>query len=161
MLVHRFGTYCQIITKTNINFDLFDKKVDEMTIDELKSRDPLKIAKDLQKLKGINNEYEDQEEESVETRKTFRNLTQVTARNSRPINSLDEAFRTRVTLIDTNKNNPTVSVFRKKSVAFARKRMSKAAARQSQARSTLQMNYPNNNETLILEDPNNDSDCDL
>jgi hypothetical protein len=49
MLVHRFGTFSQIITKTRLNFDLFNKSIDEMTIDELKARDPLQIAKESTK----------------------------------------------------------------------------------------------------------------
>lgn len=176
MLVHRFGTFSQVITKTHLDFDFCNKSIDEMTEDELKSRDPIKLVADLQKLKGINNEYEDQTEVPVEMRKTMSNLakTSVSGEN-KPIFYLDEAFHRRVTKLDPNTVNskqknffkknfdkifefpdPSISDFRKKSIALVQRRMSKAAPnRLSQARPSV-ISFPNGGPTdnfLFDENP--------
>ncbi|XP_063921349.1 chitin synthase chs-2-like [Zophobas morio] len=161
MLIHRFGTFQQVITKTRLDFNFFNKTVENMTTEEMRAADPLKMVADLQKLKGINNEYEDEKDAPVDQRKTASNLAQVVGRaSSRPVFYLDEAFHRRVTQIGNSEGR--VSEFRKKSVAFVQRRMSKAPGRvSSQAHRPSQISFSNGsiNEGFQFHDPNS-SDAD-
>ena len=152
-----------------------------MTTEEMRAADPLKMVADLQKLKGINNEYEDEKDAPVDQRKTASNLAQVVGRaSSRPVFYLDEAFHRRVTQIGNSEGskfvlqavlqiifflffmNQGVSEFRKKSVAFVQRRMSKAPGRvSSQAHRPSQISFSNGsiNEGFQFHDPNS-SDAD-
>lgn len=67
-----------------------------MTEDELLEKDPVKIAKQLQRLKGVDDDDEEHAEEVVGRRKTAYNLAISRGRNQQSINDLDVAFRRRM-----------------------------------------------------------------
>lgn len=59
-------------------------------------RNPVEIAKSLQKLKGINENDERKEEESVDRRKTAFNLAVSRGNKGNQVNDLNVAFRRRL-----------------------------------------------------------------
>lgn len=65
-------------------------------------RNPVEIAKSLQKLKGINDDDEKKEEESVDRRKTAYNLAVSQGNRGNNINDLNVAFRRRLAKCSTN-----------------------------------------------------------
>lgn len=96
MFVHRFATYSQILTNVNLEFDLFEKKIEDLTPEEILAKDPLKFAKQLQQLKGINNEDEDVPEPPAGRRTTVHNLAQKKTNPVGRINDLHSAFHARL-----------------------------------------------------------------
>lgn len=96
MLIHRFGTFSQILTQTKIDFNLFERKAQDMTAEELRNTDPLKIVKDLQRLRGTNDEDEDVELVPVEHRKTTIRPSGNRRPTSAPTLYLEDAFHLRV-----------------------------------------------------------------
>lgn len=98
MMVHRFATFSQVMANTKIDINLCGTKVENMSRDELNSKNVLQIVKELQSLKGLNNEDEDQEDEPVQTRQTVPNLMQGAPRPSvAPIFDHHRAFQARIT----------------------------------------------------------------
>lgn len=67
-----------------------------MTEDEILEKDPVKVAKQLQKLKGVDDDDEERPEEVVGRRKTAYNLAMSRGRDQQSINDLDVAFRRRM-----------------------------------------------------------------
>lgn len=59
-------------------------------------RNPVEIAKTLQRLKGINDNDEKKEEESVDRRKTAYNLAVSRGNRTNNVNDLNVAFRRRL-----------------------------------------------------------------
>lgn len=69
---------------------------EDLTADEMLERNPVEIAKSLQKLKGINEDDERKEEESVDRRKTAYNLAVSQGNRANNVNDLNVAFRRRL-----------------------------------------------------------------
>ncbi|XP_057669819.1 chitin synthase chs-2-like [Diorhabda carinulata] len=115
MFIHRFGTYCQIMANTAIDFSIFGfDKVKNITEESLLDNDPIKIFKKLIRLQGINDE-DKEENVSVGKRNTIHWLAMKRGKKAAPcINNLDEAFFKRMSLIkkgqlkDTQVPRPTI-----------------------------------------------------
>nr|QAX32942.1 chitin synthase II [Diabrotica virgifera virgifera] len=110
MGIHRFGTYCQIMANTHIDFSLFGSEVKNITEKSLLERDPIKIFKQLIRLQGINDE-DDKEDTSVIRRETAHWLALKREKKAQPvIEDLEQAFYKRLSLFNSGKykeqNNP-------------------------------------------------------
>ncbi|CAH1276161.1 unnamed protein product [Diabrotica balteata] len=99
MGIHRFGTYCQIMANTHIDFSLFgSEQVKNLTEKSLLERDPIKIFKQLIRLQGINDEIEE-ENTPVIRRETAHWLALKREKKPQPvIEDLEQAFYKRLSL---------------------------------------------------------------
>lgn len=97
MLLHRFGTYSQIMANTVIDWDPFStEKVENLTEEQILEQDPVRIFKKLMKLQGINDNEYDESEAPVNRRNTVHTLA-LNKRNKKPvIEDLDKAFSARM-----------------------------------------------------------------
>lgn len=116
MLFHRFGTFAHILASTTI--DWFGKKVrktlsspdsfnfsiitrfliefqtKDLSEDALLSKHAVDIVRDLQRLDGIEGDYDEGSGSGPGRRKTIRNLEK-SRKKTQAINTLDVAFRQR------------------------------------------------------------------
>ncbi|RWS20410.1 Chitin synthase 4-like protein [Leptotrombidium deliense] len=95
MLFHRFGTLSHILASVEFNF--FSTKVDDISDDAYLDKNAIQIARQLQRLKGI--DEDDKSDDSkygnrIEKRKTIFNLEKRKQQKHR-IGTLDVAFRKR------------------------------------------------------------------
>ncbi|XP_050429583.1 chitin synthase chs-2 [Adelges cooleyi] len=96
MLFHRFGTLSHILASTDLNF-CWNKTTEELTQDGLLDKQAVVIVKHLQRLKGINGDYDNDSGSSggnVGRRRTIYNLEKQ-RQKTRTIGTLDVAFRKR------------------------------------------------------------------
>nr|QPN96974.1 chitin synthase 1 variant a [Riptortus pedestris] len=96
MMFHRFGTISHILASTELNF-CCNKKVEEMSQDTLLDKQAVDIVRHLQRLKGINGDYDADSGSSgdrVGRRRTIYNLERQ-KQKTRTIGTLDVAFRKR------------------------------------------------------------------
>nr|ADR73029.1 chitin synthase [Laodelphax striatellus] len=96
MLFHRFGTISHILASTELNW-CFSKKVEDMSQDKLLDKQAVDIVRHLQRLKGINGDYDNDSGSSgdrVGRRRTIYNLEKQ-RHKTRTIGTLDVAFRKR------------------------------------------------------------------
>nr|AFM38193.1 chitin synthase [Anasa tristis] len=96
MLFHRFGTISHILASTELNL-CCSKKVEEMSQDTLLDKQAVDIVRHLQRLKGINGDYDADSGSSgdrVGRRRTIYNLERQ-KQKTRTIGTLDVAFRKR------------------------------------------------------------------
>ncbi|XP_014282325.1 chitin synthase chs-2 isoform X2 [Halyomorpha halys] len=96
MLFHRFGTISHILASTELNL-CCNKKVEEMSQDTLLDKQAVDIVRHLQRLKGINGDYDNDSGSSgdrVGRRRTIYNLEKQ-KQKTRTIGTLDVAFRKR------------------------------------------------------------------
>uniref|UniRef100_A0AC34QWJ1 Uncharacterized protein n=1 Tax=Panagrolaimus sp. JU765 TaxID=591449 RepID=A0AC34QWJ1_9BILA len=96
MLMHRFGTLAHIIASTELF--CFKKKHDKISDEELVVQNAVEIAKELQAIRGINEDEEPPitEEKGISRRRVVQNLE--SSRRSmmkRRTETLDAAFRER------------------------------------------------------------------
>ncbi|XP_054284217.1 chitin synthase chs-2-like isoform X1 [Macrosteles quadrilineatus] len=96
MLFHRFGTISHILASTELNW-CCNKKVEEMSNDKLLDKQAVDIVRHLQRLKGINGDYENDSGSSADRvgrRRTIYNIEKQ-RQKTRTIGTLDVAFRKR------------------------------------------------------------------
>uniref|UniRef100_A0A1B6M4J0 Uncharacterized protein n=1 Tax=Graphocephala atropunctata TaxID=36148 RepID=A0A1B6M4J0_9HEMI len=96
MLFHRFGTISHILASTELNW-CCNKKVEEMSNDKLLDKQAVDIVRHLQRLKGINGDYDNDSGSSADRvgrRRTIYNLEKQ-RQKTRTIGTLDVAFRKR------------------------------------------------------------------
>ncbi|XP_073988781.1 hyaluronan synthase-like protein kkv isoform X1 [Rhodnius prolixus] len=96
MLFHRFGTISHILASTELNW-CCSKKVEEMSQDTLLDKQAVDIVRHLQRLKGINGDYDNDSGSSADRvgrRRTIYNLEKQ-RQKTRTIGTLDVAFRKR------------------------------------------------------------------
>ncbi|XP_075212205.1 hyaluronan synthase-like protein kkv [Lycorma delicatula] len=96
MLFHRFGTISHILASTELNW-CCSKKVEDMSQDKLLDKQAVDIVRHLQRLKGINGDYDNDSGSSADRvgrRRTIYNLEKQ-RQKTRTIGTLDVAFRKR------------------------------------------------------------------
>ncbi|XP_011866715.1 PREDICTED: uncharacterized protein LOC105561386 isoform X3 [Vollenhovia emeryi] len=91
MLFHRFGTLAHILASTSLDCC---KKTKDLSEEALLSKHAVDIVRDLQRLDGIEGDYEEGSGSGPGRRKTIRNLEK-SRRKTQAINTLDVAFRQR------------------------------------------------------------------
>lgn len=97
MLFHRFGTLSHILASTDLNL-CCNKKTEDLTHDGLLDKQAVVIVKHLQRLRGINGDYDNESgssgDNAVGRRRTIYNLEKQ-RQKTRTIGTLDVAFRKR------------------------------------------------------------------
>ncbi|XP_047357161.1 chitin synthase chs-2 isoform X6 [Vespa velutina] len=91
MLFHRFGTFAHILASTTLDWFCCKKDVTEET---LSSQQAVDMVRDLQKLNGMEGDYDEGSGNGPGRRKTIRNLEK-SKRKAQSINTLDVAFKHR------------------------------------------------------------------
>ncbi|XP_014471699.1 PREDICTED: uncharacterized protein LOC106742874 isoform X1 [Dinoponera quadriceps] len=91
MLFHRFGTLAHILASTSLDCC---KKTKDLSEEALLSKHVVDIVRDLQRLEGIEGDYDEGSGSGPGRRKTIRNLEK-SRRKTQAINTLDVAFRQR------------------------------------------------------------------
>ncbi|CAL1678459.1 unnamed protein product [Lasius platythorax] len=91
MLFHRFGTLAHILASTSLDCC---KKTKDLSEEALLSKHAVEIVRDLQRLDGMEGDYEEGSGSGPGRRKTIRNLEK-SRRKTQAINTLDVAFRQR------------------------------------------------------------------
>ncbi|GJQ87499.1 hypothetical protein Trydic_g10257 [Trypoxylus dichotomus] len=104
MLIHRFQTFTQVVANTVVNLSLWKTRAEKLTEDEMLERNPVEVAKQLQKLKGVDDEKENAQEVQPARRKTVVWLDQRSRKQRDTINDLDTAFQRRAGKIIDNKD---------------------------------------------------------
>lgn len=113
MFLHRFGTFCQIMSNTDIDFNIFGgDDLENVTEETLLDKDPIKIFKKLIRLQGLNvEEHEADENDAPQEKDTpigRRNTVYYAAmkreEKAKPaIDDLDQAFYKRMSLVRSGK----------------------------------------------------------
>nr|XP_031829269.1 chitin synthase chs-2 isoform X3 [Nomia melanderi] len=93
MLFHRFGTFAHILASTSLDWYCC-KKTKDLSEEALLSKHAVEIVRDLQRLDGMEGDYEEGSGSGPGRRKTIRNLEK-SRRKTQAINTLDVAFRRR------------------------------------------------------------------
>ncbi|XP_039764506.1 chitin synthase chs-2 [Pararge aegeria] len=114
MLFHRFGTISHILASTELNM-FCSKKSDDLSQDALLDKNAIAIVKDLQKLNGLDDDYENDSgsgPQNVGRRKTIHNLEKA-RQKKRNIGTLDVAFKKRFFNMNAN-DGPGTPVLNRK-----------------------------------------------
>ncbi|XP_047516301.1 chitin synthase chs-2 isoform X2 [Pieris napi] len=114
MLFHRFGTISHILASTELNW-FCTKKADDLSQDALLDKNAIAIVKDLQKLNGLDDEYDNDSgsgPQNVGRRKTIHNLEKA-RQKKRNIGTLDVAFKKRFFNMNAN-DGPGTPVLNRK-----------------------------------------------
>ncbi|XP_023936675.1 chitin synthase chs-2 isoform X2 [Bicyclus anynana] len=114
MLFHRFGTISHILASTELNW-FCTKKSDDLSQDALLDKNAIAIVKDLQKLNGLDDDYENDSgsgPQNVGRRKTIHNLEKA-RQKKRNIGTLDVAFKKRFFNMNAN-DGPGTPVLNRK-----------------------------------------------
>ncbi|XP_017793316.1 PREDICTED: uncharacterized protein LOC108575110 isoform X2 [Habropoda laboriosa] len=93
MLFHRFGTLAHILASTSLDWYCC-KKTKDLSEEALLSKHAVEIVRDLQRLDGMEGDYEEGSGSGPGRRPTIRNLEK-SRRKTQAINTLDVAFRQR------------------------------------------------------------------
>ncbi|XP_011301044.1 uncharacterized protein kkv isoform X1 [Fopius arisanus] len=93
MLFHRFGTFAHILSSTVLSWYCC-KKPKDLSEEALLSKHAVEIVRDLQRLDGMEGDYDEGSGSGPGRRKTIRNLEK-SRRKTQAINTLDVAFRQR------------------------------------------------------------------
>ncbi|XP_048509220.1 chitin synthase chs-2 isoform X4 [Athalia rosae] len=93
MLFHRFGTFAHILASTTLDWYCC-KKAKDLSEEALLSKHAVEIVRDLQRLDGMEGDYDEGSGSGPGRRKTIRNLEK-SRRKTQAINTLDVAFRQR------------------------------------------------------------------
>ncbi|XP_012283627.1 uncharacterized protein LOC105701456 isoform X1 [Orussus abietinus] len=93
MLFHRFGTFAHILASTTLDWYCC-KKSKDLSEEALLSKHAVEIVRDLQRLDGMEGDYDEGSGSGPGRRKTIRNLEK-SRRKTQAINTLDVAFRQR------------------------------------------------------------------
>nr|AAL38051.2 chitin synthase [Manduca sexta] len=114
MLFHRFGTISHILSSTELNW-FCTKKSDDLSQDALLDKNAIAIVKDLQKLNGLDDDYDNDSgsgPHNVGRRKTIHNLEKA-RQKKRNIGTLDVAFKKRFFNMNAN-DGPGTPVLNRK-----------------------------------------------
>ncbi|XP_057328109.1 chitin synthase chs-2 isoform X1 [Microplitis mediator] len=93
MLFHRFGTLAHILASTSLSWYCC-KQTKDLSEEALLSKHAVEIVRDLQRLDGMEGDYDEGSGNGPGRRKTIRNLEK-SRRKPQAINTLDVAFRQR------------------------------------------------------------------
>lgn len=94
MLFHRFGTLSHILASTELNW-YCNKKPEDLSENEIIDKNFVEIAKNMQKLRGIDGDDENSSgTDKIERRRTIHNLEKE-RKKTRTIGTLDVAFKKR------------------------------------------------------------------
>ncbi|XP_067001405.2 chitin synthase chs-2 [Anabrus simplex] len=94
MMFHRSGTLSHILASTELNW-YCNKKGEDMSQDAIINKNFMEIARDMQQLRGLDDDYEDDSgADKVERRRTIHNLVKQNHK-TRTIETLDTAFTMR------------------------------------------------------------------
>ncbi|XP_078047479.1 hyaluronan synthase-like protein kkv isoform X3 [Augochlora pura] len=143
MLFHRFGTFAHILASTSLDWHCC-KKTKDLSDEALLPKDAVEIVRDLQRLDGMEGDYEEGSGSGPGRRKTIRNLEK-SRRKTQAINTLDVAFRQRFfSMSDGNGLPRNMSTRRsaKTFKAFEDRRNSIMAMRRKSQMQTLGANNP-------------------
>ncbi|XP_025834427.1 chitin synthase chs-2-like [Agrilus planipennis] len=117
MLLHRFSTFCQILSSTPVPICSFRGSKAELTDEELLEKDPVRMVKRLIKLRGVDDDDDDKEDRDVEKRKTIIGLAKDGAKpDEATTTDLTRAFNRRLTKFRNYEGNDATG---RKSIAFA------------------------------------------
>ncbi|XP_063838670.1 chitin synthase chs-2 isoform X3 [Ostrinia nubilalis] len=114
MLFHRFGTLSHILSSTELNW-FCTKKSEDLSQDALLDKNAIAIVKDLQKLNGLDDDYDNDSgsgPHNVGRRKTIHNLEKA-RQKKRNIGTLDVAFKKRFFNMNAN-DGPGTPVLNRK-----------------------------------------------
>ncbi|XP_053606189.1 chitin synthase chs-2 isoform X2 [Plodia interpunctella] len=114
MLFHRFGTLSHILASTELNW-FCTKKSEDLSQDALLDKNAIAIVKDLQKLNGLDDDYDNDSSSgphNVGRRKTIHNLEKA-RQKKRNIGTLDVAFKKRFFNMNAN-DGPGTPVLNRK-----------------------------------------------
>ncbi|XP_028030342.1 chitin synthase chs-2 isoform X1 [Bombyx mandarina] len=114
MLFHRFGTISHILSSTDLNW-FCSKKSEDLSQDALLDKNAIAIVKDLQKLNGLDDDYDNDSgsgPHNVGRRKTIHNLEKA-RQKKRNIGTLDVAFKKRFFNMNAN-DGPGTPVLNRK-----------------------------------------------
>ncbi|KAL0849268.1 hypothetical protein ABMA28_013597 [Loxostege sticticalis] len=114
MLFHRFGTLSHILASTELNW-FCNKKSEDLSQDALLDKNAIAIVKDLQKLNGLDDDYDNDSgsgPHNVGRRKTIHNLEKA-RQKKRNIGTLDVAFKKRFFNMNAN-DGPGTPVLNRK-----------------------------------------------
>ncbi|KAJ2953678.1 hypothetical protein O0L34_g1295 [Tuta absoluta] len=114
MLFHRFGTLSHILASTELNW-FCAKKSEDLSQDALLDKNAIAIVKDLQKLNGLDDDYDNDSgsgPQNVGRRKTIHNLEKA-KQKKRNIGTLDVAFKKRFFNMNAN-DGPGTPVLNRK-----------------------------------------------
>ncbi|XP_073941848.1 hyaluronan synthase-like protein kkv isoform X4 [Choristoneura fumiferana] len=115
MLFHRFGTISHILSSIELNW-FCTKKAEDLSQDAFLDKNAIAIVKDLQKLNGLDDEYDNDSgsgPHNVGRRKTIHNIEKA-RQKKRHIGTLDVAFKKRFFNINANEGNPGTPVLNRK-----------------------------------------------
>lgn len=119
MLFHRFETLSHILA--SIELSCCNQKVEDVSDDAFIDRNAIQIARQLQRLKGIDEDDDNSDEylgpERLERRKTIQNLEKRRHQRART-GTLDVAFRKRFMNINAQENNEGASINRTFSFSY-------------------------------------------
>ncbi|XP_043252423.1 chitin synthase chs-2 [Colletes gigas] len=139
MLFHRFGTFAHILASTSLDWYCC-KKTKDLSEEALLSKHVVEIVRDLQRLDGMEGDYEEGSGSGPGRRKTIRNLEK-SRRKTQAINTLDVAFRQRFfSMSDGNGTNMSTRRSAKAFKAFEGRRNSIMAMRRKSQMQTLGAN---------------------
>ncbi|XP_076168647.1 hyaluronan synthase-like protein kkv [Ptiloglossa arizonensis] len=116
MLFHRFGTFAHILASTSLDWYCC-KKTKDLSEEALLSKHAVEIVRDLQRLDGMEGDYEEGSGSGPGRRKTIRNLEK-SRRKTQAINTLDVAFRQRFFSMSESNGLPRNMSTRRSAKAF-------------------------------------------
>ncbi|CAG9860406.1 unnamed protein product [Phyllotreta striolata] len=133
MFIHRFGTFSQIMSNTIINFNFLRRDKDNNTNEEkLLESNPVKIIKEMIRLQGIDEDYDDEEDVPVGRRNTTYFYAMKREKKAKPvIYDLDQAFYKRLSRIASENYKGSEHIPRK-SIALIENRRKTVNIRKSQ-----------------------------
>nr|XP_033334462.1 chitin synthase chs-2 isoform X7 [Megalopta genalis] len=143
MLFHRFGTFAHILASTSLDWHCC-KKTKDLSDEALLPKDAVEIVRDLQRLDGMEGDYEEGSGSGPGRRKTIRNLEK-SRRKTQAINTLDVAFRQRFFSMSDGNGLPRNMSTRRSARAFKAfegRRNSIMAMRRKSQMQTLGANNP-------------------
>ncbi|KAF5272147.1 hypothetical protein FQA39_LY01229 [Lamprigera yunnana] len=124
MIFHRFSTFSQILSTTYINWNYFSEmKRENLTEDEILARNPVKIVKQWMKLKGSNDDVDEDDykkELPVERRKTVKHLAEGTHKEN-SLNDLEAAFEKRTATSKTSRKSMAIAINKRRSTVMQRR----------------------------------------
>ncbi|XP_059614740.1 chitin synthase chs-2 [Phlebotomus argentipes] len=106
MLFHRFGTLSHILASTELNL-CFNKKSEDLSQDALIDKHAVEIVKNLQRLQGIDGDYDNDSgsgPDRIARRRTVHNLEKA-SKPRRQIGTLDVAFKKRFLKLTADAEN--------------------------------------------------------
>ncbi|ETN60018.1 chitin synthase [Anopheles darlingi] len=111
MLFHRFGTLSHILASTELNWAC-NKKPEELSQDALIDKHAVEIVKNLQRLQGIDGDYDNDSgsgPDRIARRRTIQNLEKA-RQPRRQIGTLDVAFKKRFLKLTADENNTATPI---------------------------------------------------